>query len=125
MRISNLTPHCFERNPTYLEAANLNPNLQLILGSSNNSHGSHTPTARVTLDQSVSWEDKQLQHGGSRASRSGLSSPLIEPELSSPRSRLRSPLQIHFNDSAIVETITVILMNIAPLHVWFTFSYEG
>mmetsp|Transcript_17025 Transcript_17025/g.24245 ORF Transcript_17025/g.24245 Transcript_17025/m.24245 type:complete len:682 (+) Transcript_17025:169-2214(+) len=84
----------------------MNPNPQLILGSSNNSHGSHTPTVRFTLDRSVSWEDEQLQHGGSRASRSGLSSPSIEPALSPPRSRSRSPLQIHFNDSAIVETIT-------------------
>jgi hypothetical protein len=132
--VLNLTPHCLEHNPTYFEAASLTPNPQLILGSSNNSHGSHTPTACFMFDQSVSWEGKQLQHGGSCASQSGLSSPLIEPALSPPRSRLQSPLQIHLNDLAITEVaaigckyiiIIVIIMNIAPLHVWFTFSYEG
>lgn len=95
----------------------INSNPQLVLGG-NCSHVDdgepHVPMVRFTSDRSVSWEDDQLVGfggggsgggGGSRASRSGLSSPSIEPALSPPRSRSRSPLHIHFNDLAI-ETIT-------------------
>lgn len=95
----------------------INPNPQLVLGgnwSHVNDGEPHVPMVRFTSDRSVSWEDDQLVGfggggsgggGGSRASRSGLSSPSIEPALSPPRSRSRSPLHIHFNDLAI-ETIT-------------------
>eukprot|EP00814_Leptocylindrus_danicus_P000368 CAMPEP_0116009760 /NCGR_PEP_ID=MMETSP0321-20121206/3614_1 /TAXON_ID=163516 /ORGANISM="Leptocylindrus danicus var. danicus, Strain B650" /LENGTH=1074 /DNA_ID=CAMNT_0003478763 /DNA_START=213 /DNA_END=3437 /DNA_ORIENTATION=+ len=89
----------------------LNPNPHLVLRSNDDENGGSSNRVSFTIDRAVSWEFDAGQpgtQGSSRGSRSGLSSPSLEPPLS-PLSRSRSASQgsrdVSFNDSAI-EVIT-------------------
>lgn len=89
----------------------LNPNPHLVLRSDGDENGCSSNRVSFTIDRAVSWEFDAGQpgtQGSSRGSRSGLSSPSLDPPLS-PLSRSRSASQgsrdVSFNDSAI-EVIT-------------------
>jgi len=96
----------------------INPNPQLVLANETTSglasfpvaaEAGLSPTVRFHVDRTVSFQDEvDIQappEANSRNSRSGLSSPTIDPALSPPQSR--SPrTRIHFANDPAIETIT-------------------
>lgn len=103
-------------HPTMVRFSAMNPNPQLILdpdinGNTSSANSSSGQRVSFILNREVTFEDgtisrqsnsQNISNSGSRRN-SGLSSPSIEPALSPPISRSRSP-QIQFKNA--IETIT-------------------